>query len=324
MRLQVLGLVAVAALLPLLGHALLGWRGFAAGIIGGAILVHSYAGVALTILTEVLICISIFLVLAAWAQFQRRNGWAGGVVLGASLALGLLVKGATIFLPGLFLGYALLRAFGSHTYRISGVLAAILVCVLPVALWSAYATARAGRLVLLCTQGPDILLDGNNEYSLVHGHWNPPMERQSGQFLLAGDAGAAASFAAFARRSILRGAPRVLAHSAAPEARQRELGAPAAVVHGAAAAHHVMRTRGSLDPAVRSAVRSIGRAPGGYDPTSSGLHGQFRAVADASGRRALQQLVPEGTGHGMARPWGDGVRVCLPELPLYHIDTVWQ
>jgi hypothetical protein len=173
MRLQLLGLVVVAALLPLLGHGLLGRRGFVGGILGGIVLVHFHADVALAILTEVWICFCIFLVLAAWVLFNRRRDWIAGIVLGASLALALLVKGSLIFLPAFFLGYALCRAFGSRAYRISAVLTAMAVMVVPVALWSGYVTARSGRPVFICTQGPDVLLDGNNEYALAHGDWDP-------------------------------------------------------------------------------------------------------------------------------------------------------
>jgi 4-amino-4-deoxy-L-arabinose transferase-like glycosyltransferase len=173
MLIQLLGLAAVAALLPLLGHGLLGWRGFVGGILGGIGLVHFRGGDALNILTEVLICLCVFLVLAAWILFQRRRDWIAGIALGASLALALLVKGSLIFLPVFFLGYALLRAFGSKEYRVPAVLTAMAVMVVPVALWSGYATERCGRLVFISTQGPDILLAGNNEYALAHGDWSP-------------------------------------------------------------------------------------------------------------------------------------------------------
>ena len=84
MLLQLLGLVAMAALLPLLGHGLLGARGFVGGILGGIALVHFHADAALAILTEVLICLSVFLVLAAWVLFQRRRDWIAGIALGAA------------------------------------------------------------------------------------------------------------------------------------------------------------------------------------------------------------------------------------------------
>jgi 4-amino-4-deoxy-L-arabinose transferase-like glycosyltransferase len=182
MLLQLVGLVAVAALLPLLGHGLLGWRGFLGGILGGIGLVYFHAGAALHILSEVLICLCVFLVLASWILFQRRRDWIGGIALGASLALALLVKGSLIFLPVFFLGYALSRAIGSKEYRLSAVLTAMAVMVAPVALWSGYATERSGRLVFICTQGPDILLDGNNEYALAHGDWNPQWKSDPNSF----------------------------------------------------------------------------------------------------------------------------------------------
>ncbi|MGO8705567.1 MAG: hypothetical protein ACLQVA_17280 [Candidatus Brocadiia bacterium] len=182
MLLQLLGLVAMAALLPLLGHGLLGARGFVGGILGGIALVHFHADAALAILSEVLICLCVFLVLAAWVLFQRRGDWVAGIALGASLALALLVKGSLIFLPAFFLGYALLRAFGSRAYRMSDILTAIAVMVVPVVLWSGYATARCGRPVFVSTQGADIMLAGNNEYTLSHGHWNPQWQDDPNSF----------------------------------------------------------------------------------------------------------------------------------------------
>ncbi|MGD0999837.1 MAG: hypothetical protein ABSA67_03975 [Candidatus Brocadiia bacterium] len=182
MLLQLLGLVAMAALLPLLGHGLLGVRGFAGGIIGGIALVHLHADAALAILSEVLICLCVFLVLAAWVLFQRRRDWIAGMALGASLAVALLVKGSLIFLPAFFLGYAFLRAFGSRAYRMSAVMTTIAVTVVPVALWSGYATVRTGRPTFVSTQGPDILLAGNNEYTLSRGHWNPQWQDDANSF----------------------------------------------------------------------------------------------------------------------------------------------
>ncbi len=182
MLLQLLGLVAMAALLPLLGHGLLGARGFVGGILGGIALVHFHADAALAILTEVLICLSVFLVLAAWVLFQRRRDWIAGIALGGSLALALLVKGSLIFLPAFFLGYALLRSFGSRTYRMSAVLTVIAVMAVPVALWSAYVTVRCGRPAFVSTQGADILLAGNNEYTLSRGHWNPQWQDNPDSF----------------------------------------------------------------------------------------------------------------------------------------------
>ena len=182
MLLQLLGLAAMAALLPLLGHGLLGGRGFIGGILGGIVLVHFHADAALAILTEVLICLCVFLVLAAWVLFQRRRDWIAGIALGASLASALLVKGSLIFLPAFFLGYALLRAFGSREYRISAVLTAIAVMAVPVALWSGYVTVRSGRPAFVSTQGPDILLAGNNEYTLSRGDWNPQWQDNPNSF----------------------------------------------------------------------------------------------------------------------------------------------
>jgi hypothetical protein len=174
MGVQLALLIAVAAALPLLTERLLGRSGFLAGILGGALLLRYSASSALEILTEPLTTVACFLVLAAWSRLcDRPRDPVSAGLLGLSLAFALLTKGSLLFLPPLLIGYLVVRAARRKAFTWTVVAAVTVSLFVPVVAYSAYASARVGRPVFLSTQGPAVLLDGNNELSIENGGWQP-------------------------------------------------------------------------------------------------------------------------------------------------------
>lgn len=166
-------LVGIAALLPMLGEGLLGRGGFLAGVMAGAAFLQLESSLAGQILTETLIAVAIFLVLAAWVPVGRQpRSRARAALLGLALAFGVLVKGSLALLPVLFLGYLAVQTLRGKDFG-RALLVAALVFALPVAAYSAYASVRSSALVVLTTQGRAVLLDGNNERSVQSGGWHP-------------------------------------------------------------------------------------------------------------------------------------------------------
>jgi len=171
---QVLWVAAVSALLPILGRTLLGWRGFIAGVVGGAVFFVGAVRNVQELMTEGLIIVACFGVTWAWAYVCRRpSSRIAPALLGLSLAAALLVKGSLIFLPPLFLGYMVLRTLTDRTYRLTAILTVLLFLAAPLACYSAYATQRAHSFIVLSTQTNVVLLDGNNELMRQDGFWHP-------------------------------------------------------------------------------------------------------------------------------------------------------
>ena len=171
---QISWIVLICAFLPILGRRLLGRGGFAAGVLGGFVFHFLAADVGDEIMTESLIAVSLFLVLAAWAHLNRGAGATlpAAALFGFSLACALLVKGSLIFLPILFLGFMAFNARRKRLYRPGALVVSMLAFALPLVAYSAYATHASGSFVFLSTQADAVLLGGNNEVSVQTGGWS--------------------------------------------------------------------------------------------------------------------------------------------------------
>lgn len=174
---QLLVFIGIGSAVPVLGEMLLGTRGFVAGIPAGALVSIGLAPEALLIMTETLVATTLLLVVCAWILVQRRDDTLSGTAFGLTLALAIMAKGSLLFIPPMFLAYMAIRAARSGAYRTATVVAAFVAFVVPLAAYSAWASARAGRPIVITTQGRDILLDAHNERAVLSGLWSPQWKK---------------------------------------------------------------------------------------------------------------------------------------------------
>ncbi len=157
-------------LLPLAGWVLLGTNGLWAGAISIPFVFRMHHLFNLNELyTETLQLFSLLLIAVVWALVQRYK-YQGFLMslLGFACFYSLMVKGASLFLPPLFLAYFLFKYLSGILSR-SRIVAFVIFLALPLACWSAYASLKCGRPILLSTQPESVLLGGNNELSLHSG-----------------------------------------------------------------------------------------------------------------------------------------------------------
>ena len=171
---QISWIVLICAFLPMLGRRLLGRGGFAAGVLGGFVFHFLAADVGGQIMTESLIAVALFLVLAAWAHLNRGAGATlpAAALFGFSLACALLVKGSLIFLPILFLGFIAWNVVRDRRYRPIALAASLAVFLVPLVAYSTYATLASGSYVFLSTQADAVLLGSHNEVAVETGDWS--------------------------------------------------------------------------------------------------------------------------------------------------------
>lgn len=158
--------------IPLMGWILYGAIGLLAGGMSLPFVLKMYHLYNLNELyTETTQLISLLSIALAW--FIHKSGrWQtlSMTLLGLACFYSLIVKGASLFIPPLFL-FLLISGISSGTTCKKNVLIFLLSMLIPLACWSTYASLCCHKFVLLSTQSETVLLGGNNELSLSSGTW---------------------------------------------------------------------------------------------------------------------------------------------------------
>jgi len=181
---QYLLLVIIASSLPLIGYHYWGKTGIIAGIpAGGLFLVTNY-DLAMKILTECLVAFAVFLFLCVFIFYEKRRSLFSGCLLGLSMGFSLLVKGSLIFIPILTILWIAILFIKKRDIKILYHLLIIgvstIIIVLP---WTIFASVNSGKLTILSTQGPFLLLDDNNELC-IDGGWHNEWRDNKNSFYL--------------------------------------------------------------------------------------------------------------------------------------------
>jgi 4-amino-4-deoxy-L-arabinose transferase-like glycosyltransferase len=179
---QLLLLTFIALCLPWIGYHYWKLNGLISGLIAGPIYLATNYKLAEVILTEALTAFSLFLIVAGYVFFEKRNNSLSSVLLGVSLGFALLVKGVLIFIP-LFIGVWLLYKFFRHREKriLKNLFLMIVSAVFTILPWSLYASLQSNSFVFLSTQGSGSLLDGNNEFN-SDGGWHPEWRDRKDSF----------------------------------------------------------------------------------------------------------------------------------------------
>jgi hypothetical protein len=182
-RIQALLVILVGSCLPYLGWRFWEWRGFSSGLLASPAFLQHSRGMADEILTESLIVFAVFVLVLAHLRWSRARSTTSLALLGTTVGLALLVKGSLIFVPVLYLGHLLWSgrrdAGRTLALRLLTFAGAVAVIVLP---YSVAASITAGRVILVSTQGPALLLEGNNELAVHTGTWEPSGPNRPGSF----------------------------------------------------------------------------------------------------------------------------------------------
>jgi hypothetical protein len=173
-KVQLILIIIVACMLPWIGYHYWGIKGLASGVLTGYLfLLNNYTS-AERILTESLSTFMIALLIIAFIFFENKENKLRSGILGFLCGMALLTKGNVIFMPLIFLGY-----FG-YTYlklkrksSLHNVVTFAICLTSTIAVWSIYATINEKSLVILSTQTANMLMDGNNERSIIDGAWHP-------------------------------------------------------------------------------------------------------------------------------------------------------
>lgn len=147
-----------------------GEDGVIVGLISSLLQIFFSYHLSYRILTEPFIIFSLFLITLCLISFVRKSTIFNSILLGLSLALGVLVKGSLIFYPFIVFSLALYFLY-KKKLRLAPLIVLIGVFFSIMSSWSVYATKHSPQMVLLSTQGSAVLLDGNNEYT--QGGWEP-------------------------------------------------------------------------------------------------------------------------------------------------------
>lgn len=160
-----------SAIMPFLGFFYWQRTGLWLGVVSAVVFITAFAPNPDYIMTEPLVIFALFL----WALFFAS--WESQPTLKRSLLLG-IVTGATLLVKGyvllvfLFIVYVLFKI--SRLYQKFCFLGLfILGLFLVVSPWSFYASQKAHKTIILSTQLDALLLDGNNEDSVVSGTFSP-------------------------------------------------------------------------------------------------------------------------------------------------------
>ena len=165
---QVILLALVASMMPWIAGYYWGKWGIVSGIVSSFVFLHYFCPSPDKILAE---SFSSF-ALAWWAVvfilWEKHPGLSRSFALGAVSAVLLLIKGLNIFIPFFFILYLIFRS-GNLQQRLLSISIFCLGMVPLIAPWSAYASWKSGRFVLISTQTAPVLFEGNNEDSLKDG-----------------------------------------------------------------------------------------------------------------------------------------------------------
>jgi hypothetical protein len=171
--LQALILAGSAALLPLLARRTWGERAWAGGIAASLLFTLFFCPDPTLLMGETLAVAMLTLWAFAFVRWEARAGSARRVgELGLATGISLLVK------PFAPLPLLVALVVGARTRSAALPALFLLACAAPVLPWSAFASHHSESLVLLSTQSQTTLLDGNNEFSIRSGRFQPDWRKR--------------------------------------------------------------------------------------------------------------------------------------------------
>jgi 4-amino-4-deoxy-L-arabinose transferase-like glycosyltransferase len=173
---QILLLAFTAAMLPVAGRYYWANAGLGSGLLASTAFIVFYAPDPTRILTEPLIIFSLCVLMLLLIFWEKRASELNAALLALAAAASVLIKGLNIFLPFLILWCVWRKA--DKPRRAKLVFIYIALAVLPVFFWSLYASVKLSRPVALSTHQDTLILDSNNENTLVTGEWNPAWRKQ--------------------------------------------------------------------------------------------------------------------------------------------------
>lgn len=176
---QLLLYVLIAASLPIIGYRYLSVAGFLGGKLAAIVFLERNAMLANELMTEPVTSFVAFLVILAFMLYTSKRNTFSAILLGLSFGLAWLTKGSLVFIPvfiGLYIFFKGIKE--KQTYIHSFIIVVFMALVITP--WSVFASNNAHKFVLLSTQGPGALYDGNNEFST--GDWAPQWNTDSTSF----------------------------------------------------------------------------------------------------------------------------------------------
>jgi hypothetical protein len=170
-QIQLILLIIIGSFLPLIGFNYWGKIGFLSGLISNFNFLNNYyQTIPNEILTESLINFSMFTIVICYILFEKKKNQIIALFFGSTMGISLLIKGSNVFIPLLFFVYFLSQIIYRKMKLILLIFftIGILSVIVP---WSVFATIKSNKLIFFSTQGDDVLLDGNNEFS-IDGNWH--------------------------------------------------------------------------------------------------------------------------------------------------------
>ena len=177
-RVQFLLLILAGSILPYLCCRMSLPRGMLIGVAAYIVFLfldHSYAS---DVMCEALIVVYTIVFVLAYIVLDHRQRLSHALAAGLMMGIGLLLKNCFLPLFLFIVAYELYLAFISKKTSDRNAIAQLLgiaLCILP---WSIYANHQLDKtnpghpVVIITTQGDDVLLGSNNEFS-ADGHWHP-------------------------------------------------------------------------------------------------------------------------------------------------------
>ncbi|MBL4578639.1 MAG: glycosyltransferase family 39 protein [Flavobacteriales bacterium] len=157
---QLLLLVMVASFLPWIGRHFWGKTGILSGVISGILFLGSSSYVAGQIMSESLIITALFLIIAAYINYDSKKNRLSSVVLGLALGAGLLVKGSLIFIPLLLLLHMAWQYYKSKEKKsLTNLAIVLLFSVIPVLPWTLFVNIRERSVKQTLAEIKEIVFD---------------------------------------------------------------------------------------------------------------------------------------------------------------------
>jgi len=162
---QLFLLIIVASFLPLIGFYLWNSTGFKSGIVASPLFIYTNVSISQYIMSEPLIIFFVFLIVLAYIYYNIKNDGISSIILSITFGLGILVKGSLIFIPALFFLFLFVKFYKTknNTY-LKHLYYQVVTIIFIISPWSAFASNKTHKLVILTTQANFMLLDGHNEY----------------------------------------------------------------------------------------------------------------------------------------------------------------
>lgn len=172
MKIQFILIALAASLMPLIGFLYWSEIGIVSGMASSILFINFYSTNPATILAESVYVFLFSIWILVFSVWDRSPRIIFTALLGILLGMTLLVKGSSIFIVLLFPIYLFFK-FKNPGIAIKQAIVFVLCLGILIIPWSAYASIKSHRLVLLCSQVMPDLLDGNNEQSVLTGEFTP-------------------------------------------------------------------------------------------------------------------------------------------------------